>query len=576
MHVFFWFSLQRNGMESRNGGGVCAYIRNDISFTLADYLSVDDLESVWLELLLPKTKPIVIGTCYRPPKQNNFLEFFDTAFKLIRPECEVIILGDFNICMKNKISVLFKNYCNILNMFSLKQLIAEPTRITASSSSLIDHILCNNEDKVSQSGVIKVGISDHFLTFCTRKTTKENTGKQSIVRVRSMKHYSKEKFIEHLENADLSALYLCRNVNKAWEKFREIFHSSLDKVAPYKEIKVKQKTEPWMTSDILDYIRKRDIQLQLYKKSKSKHIYSDYCKLRNKVQKEVKKAKEEYISNKIEENKNNPKKLWQQLKGLGYSSKQKDNASVVLSVEGQNCHDLKEIANVFNNFFTTVAAKLVKKLPPCSPCPNVFNVSSSLFKQFYQKVTSDKLQIEIHAVDTEFVYKQICHLNSFKSTGIDDISARFIKDAAIVLTKPITYIINLSITSGIVPDELKSARVKPLFKKNSRTEVGNYRPVSILCIISKLLEKSVYKQLESYFIKNNLLYEFQSGFRSAYSTDTCLVHLFDHIKFQTARGLYTGMVMIDLQKAFDTVDHLILCSKLQAMGVKNIKWFESY
>ena len=77
----------------------------------------------------------------------------------------------------------------------------------------------------------------------------------------------------------------------------------------------------------------------------------------------------------------------------------------------------------------------------------------------------------------------MCQLNSFKSTGLDDIPARFVKDAATSLTKPITYIINLSITSGIVPDQLKSARVKPLFKKNNRTEVGNYRPVSILSII---------------------------------------------------------------------------------------------
>ena len=97
-----------------------------------------------------------------------------------------------------------------------------------------------------------------------------------------------------------------------------------------------------------------------------------------------------------------------------------------------------------------------------------------------------------------------------------------------------------------------------------------------MCIISKILEKAVYQQLESHLNKNNLLYEFQSGFRSAYSTDTCLIHLFDHIKSQTAKGLYTGMVMIDLQKAFDTVDHQILCSKLQAMGVPNVKWFQSY
>ncbi|CAG2230050.1 unnamed protein product [Mytilus edulis] len=130
--------------------------------------------------------------------------------------------------------------------------------------------------------------------------------------------------------------------------------------------------------------------------------------------------------------------------------------------------------------------------------------------------------------------------------------------------------------NSIVPDEMKTARVCPIFKKNSRLDVGNYRPVSILIVVSKIVERSVYSQLEKYLVENDLLYNLQSGFRSAYSTDTCLIHLLDHIKNETAKGLYTGMIMLDLQKAFDTVDHLILCNKLQKMGVKCTKWFESY
>lgn len=104
---------------------------------------------------------------------------------------------------------------------------------------------------------------------------------------------------------------------------------------------------------------------------------------------------------------------------------------------------------------------------------------------------------------------------------------------------------------------MKQARVCPIFKKNSRLDVGNYRPVSILVIISKILEKAVYNHFEHYLNKNNLLYKLQSGFISKYSTGTCLIHLLNHIKTQTARGLYTCMIMLDLQKAFDTVDHQI-------------------
>jgi hypothetical protein len=113
------------------------------------------------------------------------------------------------------------------------------------------------------------------------------------------------------------------------------------------------------------------------------------------------------------------------------------------------------------------------------------------------------------------------------------------------LKVPITFLINLSISEGIVPDELTMAKVKPLFKKNDRLKAENYRPVSILSIISKVLEKAVYKQLEKFLTSNNLMYEFQSGFRSSYSTDSCLIHLIDHIKSQTAKGLFTGMVLLD-------------------------------
>ena len=127
-----------------------------------------------------------------------------------------------------------------------------------------------------------------------------------------------------------------------------------------------------------------------------------------------------------------------------------------------------------------------------------------------------------------------------------------------------------------MPSDFKMAKVKPLYKKNKQTDVGNYRPVSILNIVSKVLEKAIYVQLENYLVQNSLLYKYQSGFRQSFSTDSCLIHLLDFIKCQSSRGLYTGMVMLDLQKAFDTVNHDILLEKLKAMGLESVEWFRSY
>jgi len=135
---------------------------------------------------------------------------------------------------------------------------------------------------------------------------------------------------------------------------------------------------------------------------------------------------------------------------------------------------------------------------------------------------------------------------------------------------------NLSIDTATVPDEFKFAKVIPLYKKNSRLDPGNYRPVSILCNLSKVLEQIIYEQIEEHLIKHNAMYENQSGFRKAHSTDTCLIDLMDQIKLEISKGNYVGMVLLDLQKAFDTVDHEILCKKLEAMGIDFTEWFNSY
>ena len=169
-------------------------------------------------------------------------------------------------------------------------------------------------------------------------------------------------------------------------------------------------------------------------------------------------------------------------------------------------------------------------------------------------------------------------LSSFKATCLDGIPARFIKESSSIIAGPLCHIINLSIIQGVVPDDLKSARVVPLYKKNDKTEVSNYRPVSILSIVSKVLERVMYDQLEQYLSENSILYELQSGFRHGFSTDSCLIHLTDFIRFQMDKGNLVGMILLDLKKTFDTVNHSIFLMKLKAIGLSEspVRWFSSY
>jgi hypothetical protein len=181
-------------------------------------------------------------------------------------------------------------------------------------------------------------------------------------------------------------------------------------------------------------------------------------------------------------------------------------------------------------------------------------------------------------VSENTILKHTHKLSANKASGLDGIPARFVRDSASFISCPLAHIVNLSIIQDSVPDDLKSARVIPLYKKSVKTEVENYRPVSILSIISKILERVIYDQVEGYLNDKKLLYSYQSGFRRGYSTDTCLTHISDYIRFKMDEGKMVGMILLDLQKAFDTVNHSILIMKLEAIGLHSdaVRWFTSY
>ncbi len=348
----------------------------------------------------------------------------------------------------------------------------------------------------------------------------------------------------------------------------------LDKVAPVKEVRLKQRTEPWFDMEILNLIQERDKLLYQFKKTNDAVLYSEYKKLRNKTQNEINKAKSAFYAAKVEENKNQPKKLWATLKTLGTSTKNSTNSSNIgLKIGEDICFEKPLVAEKFNSFFTNIATTLVSKLPQSTGKYN-----QSFIQDYYKSNGVQSDHFVLSPVGEDDVLKLLLALKSSKATGLDSLPSRFIRDGANIICAPVTHIINLSIYHGSIPSDLKSARVVPLYKKNSKTDLGNYRPVSILSILSKVLERVVYNQLENYLHCNSLMYNLQSGFRPAYSTDTCLIHMQDHIREEYDKGNYTGMVLLDLQKAFDTVDHVILLDKLGAMGLNKmaINWFRAY
>lgn len=329
-----------------------------------------------------------------------------------------------------------------------------------------------------------------------------------------------------------------------------------------------------MTDSILKDIKERNDSLKAFRRNGNKDDYENFKHKRNETRCKIKDAKKFFFKNKISEVKQDSQKLWRVLNDLGCRKRAKSKGSrISLKVNDQLLTDQKEVANCFNRFFTTVADNLIKELPVQTGLYN-----DKLVKEYYANCGVTLGGFSFNKVNETTVYKKLTDLKCNKATGLDNIPARFIKDSANFITPVVTHILNLSIGQAKVPDELKQARVFPLFKKGSRFECNNYRPVSILSSLSKVFEKILFDQIEEYIFKCNILYELQSGFRRMHSTETTILYLTDYIKKELDKGKLSGMVLLDLQKAFDTVDHNILLLKLNAMGFdsKACKWINSY
>ena len=277
------YSILRND-RNRNGGGVACYIRADLCFNRRNVFS-SSIEYVLFDLLIPKVKPISIGIFYRPPNVNTFMETFPNDLKLIDfTKSEVYFLGDFNINLlqnnkfvlkenqplhsKNLNSPLLPKYKELCQTFSLKEIIQEPTQVTSSTSSLLDHILTNSGWKVSQKGVIYVGLSDHQLFYCTRKIVRAKTNVHNQIQVRSLKNYAQEILLEELRKINFPDYSIFSNVNIAYKDLVEKILSVVDKIAPFKVLRVKKNTQEWIDSEVAEAIDLRDKRLKYFKSTK--------------------------------------------------------------------------------------------------------------------------------------------------------------------------------------------------------------------------------------------------------------------------------------------------------------------
>ena len=482
MHIDGYNVFRLDRIKDMEHGGILCYIKNGTSCKQISDLDDDIVEAMWLELNLPQTKPILLGTVYRPPDSKaEYLSRIDSLFQ----ECtnlydDVVILGDFNVdvnktCNSKKIN-------NIARHSNLKQLITDFTRVTDKSRTIIDLAFVSNPDRVSSSGVNSLGLSDHSLIYLVHKNKKVKVPPK-VIEYRSLKNFNEYDFTDSLKKIDWDLVYNCSDVNDALGVWQDLFKNVCDVHAPIKDKLVKgSKLPEWINNDFIKLSKQRDY---FYKKAHKTNDPSDWKSaksLRNKVNNMNKFLKKTYCDKAINDNVNNSKQLWNTIKKL--IPKSKSSVQSVKSKNGLTTND-KEIANQFNEFFTSIGKNLADK----------FNNNHENNVTCNKNISS---HFEFDFVTPEFVFDEICKMSNNKSTGLDNLNIRLLKLAAPIVCDSLSYICYLSLCTSTFPSAWKQAKVTPIFKDGDKSDVNNYRPISVLPVISKIIERSVHNQLYNY------------------------------------------------------------------------------
>ena len=563
--------------DTGKGGGVAAIYDSALSFHPKPKLNYSSFESLILSLPYPARRgvqPMLFVTVYRPPgPYSEFLtEFSVFLSSLVLKTDRAIVVGDFNIHVDNVNDSLGSAFISLLDSVGFCQCVHEPTHCFNHTLDLVltygievDHLTVFPHVPL---------LSDHYLiTFELSITGNTTTGKYYYSR--SLSDDSSSKFAELIPLAlgsipclntfEVSPVtYSPSQIDDFVDRVSNSLRTTLDSIAPLKRKMLKHSnTAPWYNSQtrkLKQETRRLERKWRSSKLEESRVLWQDTLKL---YKKELHAARAAYYSVLIENNKNNPRFLFSTVARLTQSQCSADSA-IPISLTSN------DFMNFFNNKTLSIREKVKTLLPSC----NTDNANS---------VSATGPANHLHCFKPLGPQQLISVITSSRSATcfLDPIPTKLLKDMLPQVSTFLLDMINPSLLTGYVPQSFKVAAIKPLLKKPTLDPevLANYRPISNLPFLSKVLEKVVADQLNE-FLQNNSLFEmFQSGFRRHHSTESALVKVTNDLLIASDEGCLSVLVLLDLSAAFDTVDHQILIERLDTLiGIKGtaLSWFRSY
>ena len=564
--------------KHKKGGGCCALVKDTIQSRekLLKHEPFTCIEYVLIEARI-NSKTYIFGSMYRAPNTNQkqFLAEYKLFLNQIHESTQHgIILGmDHNLdLLKSARHNVTQEFIECNAKYELTPTITRPTRITRHSATLIDNIfVSNNFLGKYQSTIIVDDLSDHLpcVTIIENEINTKMSKKKIVSRDLRPKNITKLKQeLQMLEYGDEST----RDTNQYFEAFHSDLCRIIDKNCPIKERMIpahKFRVVPWLTSGLLKSMNQSK---RLYQKHLSDPnnitVEIKYKNYRNVLNKVKRTCKTKYYQEKCTEYKRNTTKLWQLINDIIHKTNDKSCIIDCIKVNNIELYDKKKISNAFGEYFSKLGENFANKIKkPKNSINTYLNVISRNLNSIYITPTTI----------TE-IKKLINMLPNKTSSGFDNINNTLLKKIACDISPVLANVFNQSISAGLFPDIMKLAEVVPLFKAKDKTLTENYRPISLLITISKILEKIVYKQTYQFLQKFGILYKSQYGFRSSHSCENAITELVGHITKSREVKKHTVALFLDLSKAFDTLEHSVLLRKLEIYGIRGplLDWYKSY
>ena len=547
---------------AHRGGGLGFFVKDGLDASVVSTKTCSTFENFLIKISLNK-ESFYFLSIYRPPSSSTstFFEHFQSLLEDIHLTTEnLAIISDFNLHLETTCSNS-KTFHSLINSSDLIQKVNFPTHIHGHT---LDQVLTkSNNDNISNVHTTDA-FSDHLSVSFTLNFLTLRSQNNATVSFQKYHKIDKEKM-----KADLLASELINNPSREPDTLYKQYHSTLstliDKHAPpqhaplhTKHTKVKY-IPGWVNDTVVAAKETKHLFERIWRRDKSTFNRSRYMQKVHQYNRICMQAKSQFLKAKIQDNHDNPQKLWRVLGDVLHRLP----AKILPSIKPPQ---------LLTDRFVELCTEKIEKIR------STFSASADL-----QHITPDSppSMFSTFSTVTEDQVTKVITNSPSKSCSLDPWPTFLVLDYLDILITPLTAIINASLEQGKCPNFFKQAHVTPILKKPSldKEVFKNYRPVSNLNFISKILERVVAVQLQTHLDEVGLMTAFQSAYRKHYSTESALLNMQNDILLNMAKGSVTALILLDLSAAFDTIDHTIFLDRLNVYyGLSELAlgWFKSY